>query len=468
MNQPYRNPICIWIAALVAVFATADLHAADPPRKPNFIVILIDDMGWGDLGYAGSDFYETPNIDRLAKEGLIFTQGYSSCPVCSPTRASLMTGKYPARLHLTDWLPGRKDMPNQKLARPPILQHLPLEEVTIAEMLKPAGYTSASVGKWHLGNMGFLPTDQGFDKNVGGTQTGSPPGGYFKFKTPTLSAADDKEYLTDRLTDEALQFIDDNRAKPFFLYLPHYTVHIPLQAKEELIERYRKKAPGKKHSNPVYAAMIHSLDEGVGRIMKKLDDLKLTDDTVIVFTSDNGGLSVLEGKNTPATNNAPLRTGKGYLYEGGIRVPWIVRCPKRIHLGSTDYPIITADLFPTIRDLASIKADPKHVCDGVSLKPILDFVDNPKREALYWHYPHYSNQGGKPGGAVRAGNWKLIEFYEDERVELYNLKEDPGEKNDLAAKEVETAKRLKKMLADWRQSVDAQRMTPNPNYVPKK
>ena len=451
------------VTLATAIHSTTNLQSAEP-RKPNFIVILIDDMGWGDLGCTGSDFYETPNIDRLATEGLRFTNGYSACPVCSPTRAALMTGKYPARLHLTDWLPGRKDMPNQKLARPPIHQHLPLEEVTIAEMLKPVGYVSASIGKWHLGGDGFLPTDQGFDKNVGGTQTGSPPAGYFKFKTPTLSAADDKEYLTDRLTDEALKFIDDNKARPFFLYLPHYTVHIPLQAKEELIERYRKKKPGAKHSNAVYAAMIHSLDEGVGRILKKLHDFKLTNDTLIVFTSDNGGLSVLEGKNTPATSNAPLRTGKGYLYEGGIRVPWLFRWPGRIKPGTCEVPIITTDLVPTIQEIAGVKPDPKSVCDGVSLLSLLESKGEPKREALYWHYPHYSNQGGKPGAAVRAGDWKLIEFYEDNRVELYNLKNDVSEKNDLSITEPERAKRLRIILQDWRKSVDAQMPTPNPNY----
>ncbi len=462
----FASPKCLAGLLLAATLFTGDPRGmlAAEPRQPNIIVILIDDMGWGDLGCTGSDFYEAPNIDCLAKEGLRFTNGYAACPVCSPTRAALMTGKYPARLHLTDWLPGRKDMPNQKLARPPIHQHLPLEEVTIAEMLKPAGYVSASIGKWHLGGDGFLPTDQGFDKNVGGTQTGSPPSGYFKFKTPTLSAADDKEYLTDRLTDEALKFIDDNKAKPFFLYLPHYTVHIPLQAKEELIERYRKKTPGKKHSNAIYAAMIHSLDEGVGRILKKLDDLKLTNDTLVVFTSDNGGLSVQEGKNTPATSNAPLRAGKGYLYEGGIRVPWIFRWPGRIKAGTCATPIITTDLFPTIQEIAGLKPDPKSVCDGVSLLSLLDGKGEPKREALYWHYPHYSNQGGKPGGAIRAGDWKVIEFYEDERIELYNLKDDLSEKNDLAMKEPERVKQLKTMLHDWRKSVDAQMMIPNPNY----
>lgn len=440
--------------------------AAD--KVPNIIVILIDDMGWTDLGCQGSDFYLTPNIDRLAKEGLRFTNGYSACPVCSPTRAALMTGKTPARLHLTDWLPGRKDMPSQKLARPTILQQLPLEEVTIAEALKPAGYTSASIGKWHLGGNGFLPTDQGFDKNVGGTATGSPPSGYFNFKTPTLSAADAKEYLTDRLTDEALHFIDDNKEKPFFLYLPHYTVHIPLQAKEELIQKYKAMKPGVNHQNAIYAAMIHSLDEGVGRLLKQLDDLKLSDNTLVIFTSDNGGLSVMEGKNTPATSNAPLRTGKGYLYEGGIRVPWIFRWPARIKPGVSDVPIITTDLFPTLLEIAGRMPPADYPGDGVSLLPMLERKRDLKPRALFWHYPHYSNQGGKPGGAIRSGNDKLIQFYEDMHLELYDLAKDQSEKSDLAVKDPVKTAELQKLLADWRKKVDAQMPTPNPMHEPKK
>jgi arylsulfatase A len=452
------------VAIVVALIVASKASPVPAPRPPNIVVILIDDMGWTDLGCQGSDFYRTPNIDKLAKQGLRFTNGYAACPVCSPTRAALMTGKNPARLHLTDWLPGRKDMPSQKLARPVILQHLPLEETTIAEALKSAGYVSASIGKWHLGGEGFLPTDQGFDKNVGGTSTGSPPMGYFKFKTPTLSAADDKEYLTDRLTDEALKFIDASKDKPFFLYLPHYTVHIPLQAKAALVEKYQALPPGKNHQNAIYAAMIESLDDGVGRVMKKLAELKLDDNTFVVFTSDNGGLSVKEGKNTPSTSNAPLREGKGYLYEGGIRVPFIVRWPGHIRPGVNVMPIVTTDLFPTLCAVAGVKLDPKTPCDGRNMLPLMLGFSVAPREPIYWHYPHYSNQGGKPGAAVRDGSFKLIEFYEDMHVELYDLGKDIDEKEDLAQKELERAKRLTKLLHDWRQEVDAQMPTPNPMY----
>ena len=468
MPAPRLIALLLIPALALTVFAPTAVAAADAPRKPNVIIILADDLGWADLGCYGSTYHETPNLDRLAKQGLRFTNAYAACPVCSPTRASILTGKYPARLHLTDWLPGRKDFPNQKLARPVIRQQLPLEEVTLAEALKPAGYVCASVGKWHLGGNGFLPTDQGFDKNVGGTQTGSPPGGYFKFKTPTMTAADDKEYLTDRLTDEALKFIEANKDRPFFLYLPHYAVHIPLQAKAALVERYRaKRKRGLTHDNPIYAAMLHSLDEGVGRVLGKLDELKLADDTLVVFTSDNGGLSVKEGPNTPATSNAPLRAGKGYLYEGGVREPFIVRWPGHIKPDTCDLPVISTDLFPTVLDVAGVKPDPKVPCDGVSLLPFLTGPGEPKRAALYWHYPHYSNQGGRPGGAVRAGRFKLIEHYEDDRVELFDLSADPGEKKDLAAADPETAKRLRKMLHDWRKEVNAQMPTPNPAYDPK-
>ena len=291
--------------------------AAEAPR-PNIVLIVIDDLGWADLGCSGSTFYETPNIDRLARRGVRFTDAYAACPVCSPSRAALMTGKSPARLHLTDWLPGRGDRPSQKLLRPSIRRELPLAEVTLAEALKPAGYATASVGKWHLGGPGFWPEQQGFDLNVGGTQTGSPPGGYFRFRTPNLAARSDEDYLTDRLTDEAVDFIGRHKGSPFFLYLAHYAVHIPLQAKSETLSKFEGKPAGDSlQDNPIYAAMIRSVDDGVGKVLRALEVLKIADQTVVIFTSDNGGLSVKEGPNTPATSNAPLRAGKGYLLRGG-------------------------------------------------------------------------------------------------------------------------------------------------------
>jgi arylsulfatase A-like enzyme len=381
-----------------------------------------------------------------------------------------MTGKYPARLHLTDWLPGRSDRPSQKLLRPPIRQELPLEEITLAEALKPVGYATASLGKWHLGGKQFYPERQGFDINIGGTETGSPPGGYFRFHTPNLKARSDQEYLTDRLTEEAVRFLQEHRDQPFFLYLAHYAVHIPLQAKPETEAKYREKPKRESpQENPIYAAMIQSVDEGVGKVLQTLDDLKLADRTVVIFTSDNGGLSVREGPNTPATSNAPLKTGKGYLYEGGIRVPLIVALPGVIRPGTTcDVPVCGQDLYPTILAMAGVSPAPTQEIDGESLMPLLRGNGALRRDALYWHYPHYSNQGGKPGGAIREGNLKLIEWYEDGKVELYDVKRDIGEQHDLAADCPEQAARFRNQLARWRESVGAPMPTPNPNYDPTK
>jgi arylsulfatase A len=386
---------------LLALTLTGHTAAAEPVEsaRPNFVFILIDDMGWKDIGCNGSTFFETPNIDRLAAQGMRFTDAYAACPVCSPTRASILTGKYPARLHLTDWLPGRTDRPSQKLLRPKFQQFLPLEEVTLARALKPLGYVSASIGKWHLGGADYFPEKHGFDINIGGSDRGSPPS-YFapyrnrSFGIPKLEEAPKGEYLTDRLTHEAEQFIEANHHRPFFLYLAHYAVHIPLEAKQDIIAKYQAKArPGDSQNNPIYAAMVASVDASVGRLMKKLDDLRLSDRTVVFFTSDNGGLSVKEGPNTPSTSNAPLRAGKGYLYEGGIREPLIIRWPGPVKPGSTcSVPVSSVDYFPTILSLADGQADRQQVVDGKSLVPLLRQTGAFHREALFWHYPHYSNQ----------------------------------------------------------------------------
>ncbi len=455
------------VSLLILLGSTGSVSAApaDPPR-PNIIVIVADDLGWADLGCYGSTFHETPNLDALARRGVRFANGYAACPVCSPSRAAILTGKYPARLHLTDWLPGRPDRPDQKLRRPPIRQQLPLEEITLAEALKPAGYAAASVGKWHLGGPPFWPEHQGFDINIGGTETGSPPGGYFRFKTLSLRARDDAEYLTDRLTDEAIVFIERNRARPFFLYLAHYAVHIPLQARTELLARYRAKpADGSPQHNPIYAAMIESLDDGIGRLVRKLEELGIDERTVVIFTSDNGGLSVKEGPDTPATSNSPLRAGKGYLYEGGIRVPLMVAWPGVIRPGSIcEVPVSGQDLYPTIREIAGVAPNPGQVVDGESLVPLLRGTGTSRRDSLFWHYPHYSNQGGKPGGAIRQGHLKLIEWYEDGRTELFYLAADPGERTDLASERPADVGRLRDRLARWRESVAAQMPSPNPQY----
>lgn len=299
-------------------------------RPPNIVVVLIDDYGWADTGSYGSTYHRTPNLDALAARGMRFTDAYAAAPVCSPTRAALMTGKHPARLHLTDWLPGRRDLPAQKLARPNISHELPLAETTLAEALKSAGYATAHIGKWHLGGAGFGPENQGFDLNIAGDHTGTPLSYFAPYQNngrvmPGLETAPQGEYLPDRLTAEAERFIERNREKPFFLYFSHYSVHIPMKAKAELIAKYRSlPRPERGQNNPVYAAMIESVDESVGRLTRKLEQLGISDNTLFIFTSDNGGLATPEGPDTPATDNSPLRAGKGYLYEGGIRVPLIV------------------------------------------------------------------------------------------------------------------------------------------------
>lgn len=459
------------IILTVTLILTIGVSSGAESRQPNVVLILTDDLGWGDLGCYGSDFYRTPNLDRLAAQGVRFTGAYAAAPVCSPSRASLLTGKSPARLHLTDWLPGRADRSDQKMARPVIHQQLPLEEETLAKLLKKAGYTTAHVGKWHLGGEGFGPKEQGFDVNNAGDQTGTPRSYFHPFKNndgamPGLESGASGEYLTDRLTREAEGFIEENKTKPFFLFLSHYAVHIPLRAREEMIAKYRAAHPGQKHTNAIYAAMIESVDESVGRIMRKLEALKLAEDTLVIFTSDNGGLSVREGANTPATSNAPLRAGKGYLYEGGIRVPLIVRWPGKAQSGLVRHdPVVGTDLFPTILAAAGIAVPEAGKQDGVDLSPVLTRQGMLSREMIAWHYPHYSNQGGKPGGAMREGNLKLIESYENGYLELYDLSDDVEEIQNIAGKFPDKANALQKKLETWRRSVDAQAMTLNPDYV---
>jgi arylsulfatase A-like enzyme len=450
------------LAALITLFAP--VHAAETPRL-NVVVILVDDLGWTDVGCFGSDLYETPNIDRLAKDGMRFTNGYSACTVCSPTRAALMTGKYPARLHITDWIPGHKK-PTAKLAVPDWTMYLPRTEVTIARALKDAGYATCHVGKWHLGNetQGY-PDKHGFDENHGGTEKGQPPSYFSPYKIPTLPDGPKGEFLTDREGDEAARFIKAHKDKPFFLYLAHHGVHTPLEAKKELVEAFEKKIkPGMRHKNATYAAMIASVDEALGKVRKALDDAGVTDRTVIVWTSDNGGLK------PRSTDNTPLRAGKGSVYEGGVRVPYIVYWPGVTPAGSVcAEPIITMDLYPTILQITGVKGDAKHNAkvDGVSLVPLLrDPKSHLKRDTIFWHYPHYHPGGATPYGAIRAGDWKLIEFYEDDHVELYNLKDDVGEKKDLAKKELDRVVEMRKRLAVWRLDIGAQMPSTNPNYKP--
>jgi arylsulfatase A-like enzyme len=451
-------------------------------KGPNFLFILVDDLGWKDLGCTGSTFYETPHLDRFAASSMQFTNGYASCPVCSPTRASIMTGKYPARLGITDWIPGRR--PNKrKLLGPPIHNQLPLNEVTIAERLGAAGYKTFFAGKWHLGGEGYFPEDQGFDINKGGHHKGSPPGGYYSpYKNPKLSNGPEGEYLTDRLTDESIRFLEENRRNPFLLFLSFYTVHTPIQACKRHVDRFKKKAnalPGiegpaqtaegegftkMRQDNPAYASMVHAMDENVGRLLGKLEEPELEDNTVVIFTSDNGGLSTLFKRGYP-TSNQPLRAGKGWCYEGGIRVPLIVRAPGVTKPGSVCHvPVTSTDFHPTMLELASLELKRGQHPDGCSLVSLLQGSGTLDRNAIYWHYPHYHGSAWNPGAAVRAGDWKLIEFYEEKRIELYNLEKDAGERNDLAAKYPRKKAELLEMLHEWQIKVGAKMPRPNPDF----
>lgn len=449
-------------ALVLALFVTALVATTQAAARPNFIVILVDDLGWTDLSSQGSTFYETPHMDRLAREGMRFTQAYSACTVCSPTRASLLTGKYPARLRVTDWIKGHV-RPHAKLRVPDWTMHLPLEERTLAEALRDAGYATASIGKWHLGGPEFYPEHHGFDVNIGGNDRGQPPSYFSPYNIPTLADGPKDEFLSDRLTEETLKFIARNRTRPFFIYLPHYAVHTPLMGKPEVVAKYKAKAdPRHPHQNARYAALVESVDDSVGRILAQLDALDLAENTVIFFTSDNGGL-VLNN----VTSNHPLRAGKGSVYEGGVRVPLFVKWPGVTKAGSVcDTPVITPDFYPTMLEMAGLKPARRQVVDGRSLVPLLRQRGAFRRDAVYWHYPHYHPGGATPYSAVRAGDWKLIEFFEDNRVELYHLRDDIGEANDLAATQPRKAEALRQQLHAWRKSVGAQLPTPNPDFDP--
>jgi arylsulfatase A-like enzyme len=420
----------------------------------------VDDLGWTDLSCQGSKFYETPNIDRLASEGMHFTQAYSACTVCSPTRASLMTGKYPARLHITDWIKGHV-RPHAKLKVPDWTMHLPLEERTIAEAFKDAGYATASIGKWHLGGPEFYPDKQGFGLSLGGSDKGQPPSYFSPYGIPTLADGPKGEFLSDRLTDEALKFIEQNQARPFLIYLPHFAVHTPLMGKTNVIAKYAAKAdPKHPQHNATYAALVESVDDSVGRILRGLDELELAENTVVFLTSDNGGLVLND-----VTSNLPLRTGKGSAYEGGVRVPLIVKWPGVTQPGSfCDTPVITPDYYPTMLDMAKLKPAKPQSVDGASIVPLLQQAGKFRRDTIYWHYPHYHPGGATPYGAIREGDWKLIEFFEDNHVELYNLRDEIGEQSDFAAKLPDKAKQLRAKLHTWRAKVGAQMPTPNPDF----
>jgi len=466
--------------------------------KPNIVFILIDDMGWRDLSCYGSSFYETPHIDRLAAEGVRFTDAYAAAPTCSPTRASIMTGKYPTRVGVSSHIDhtGSNHPLKGRLVEPSYFRELPLTETSLARALRQNGYSTWHVGKWHLGGRRCYPEHHGFDVNIGGCELGMPrPGGYFSpWGIPTLDEKDVPEgtYLTDHLTDRAIELIRESRSsdKPFFLNMWYYSVHIPIEAKEEKIAKYREKAkrlgldrkdpfvhggsfPAENNkkkrlkrrtfqSDPEYAAMIESLDENIGRLMDCLREQQLEEDTLVVFTSDNGGLATSEGS---PTCNSPLAEGKGWKYEGGVREPLIVKWPGHAPAGrATGEPVTSPDFYPTLLDAAGLPPLPEQHRDGESFLALLEGGSWKREQPLFWHFPHYGNQGDSPGCAVRDGNWKLIEFFEDGHVELYNLAEDEGEDHDLAGRYPEKTAELQNRIHEWEQEVIARRPAPNPDY----
>ncbi len=429
---------------------------ASGKRFPNIVFILIDDMGWMDSGCQGSEYYETPNIDRLASEGARFTDAYAACTVCSPTRASILTGKHPARLHLTDFISGHIH-PWARLRAPDWTQYLSHEETTFATVLNSAGYNTFFVGKWHLGEAAYYPEKHGFDVNIGGCHRGMPPTYFSPYGIETLGDGPEGEYLTDRLTDEALMLMERSRHRPFLLYLSHYAVHIPLEARSRLIEKY---AAREKHGqiSETYAAMVESTDESVGRVLDKLDELGIAEETVVISFSDNGGY-------TKATSNAPLRHGKGSAYEGGHRVPLIVRWPGGMDSGTVcSVPVMSTDFYPTLLEACGLSPMPGQHRDGLSLMPLLNGSGSIRREALFWHYPHY--HFSTPYAAVRKGDYKLIEYFESGRTELYDLSNDLGERFDLSVKETDKVEELRTDLHSWQNDAGAQMPAPNPDFDP--
>lgn len=455
----------------LAVFGALG-QAADEAPRPNIVLILADDLGYMDIGANNPEtFYETPVIDGLAAAGMRFTQGYSACCVCSPTRASIMTGKYPPRVQITDYIGGSRA---QKLKPAPYSNHLSLLETTLAERLKSEGYATFFAGKWHLGDGEFQPNAHGFGPEL-------KIDGRSQFYFPLDAAADpvNDPKNSDRIAAAAEAFIAANKDRPFFAYLPFQAVHTAIQAKQELVEKWLKKRelalPDKfirdsgrevrqVQNHPIYAAMLEQMDSAIGRVVAALDQHGLSGRTIVVFTSDNGGLSTSEG--TP-TSNVPLRCGKGWPYEGGVRTPWIILAPGVTRPGDIcDTPVITTDLYPTLLELAGLKLAPDQHRDGISLAPVLRGEKLDRRAPLFWHYPHYGNQGGAPHGAIRDGDWKLIEWYEDGRLELYHLTADVGEQINLAAREPDRTRAMHARLAAWRKEVGAIMPTPNPDFDP--
>ncbi len=527
MTRKYHWKKQAMILVLMAAFCQLlHLSAYSQEKKMNIIFFLVDDLGWSDVqcNNPGS-FYETPNVNQLASEGMRFTNAYAACHVCSPSRASILTGKYPARLELTDWLPGRKDYPFQALKNVTINQHLPFQEKTLAETFKENGYRTAIIGKWHLGEDTSSPLQHGFDYRATEWNKGWPLTYYSPFKLKGLEGPE-REYLTDRLTNEAINYIEQNKDAPFFLYLSHFTVHDPIEGRKDLVEKYQqkqqeqqqgsgpafileanpdtaspysraaldallrdKKYAGysilpdrmvkiKQHQDNVqFAAMVESMDESLGRIMAKIKSAGLEENTIIVFVSDNGGMSAANFARpnkqiAPAnldkefsTSNLPLRGAKGWFYEGGIRVPMIIRWPGHNGAGiSSDVPVIGTDFYPTLLKMAGLKSQPAQHKDGVDLSPLFK-GKKLNRKALYWHFPHYSNHGMQsPGAVIREGRYKLLEYFEKGTVQLFDLEKDPGEQQDIAAQMPAKVKKMKRKLHRWQKKVGAAMMPVNPEY----
>jgi len=479
-----------WLVAYQGQAQGLRTPTSDPP---NIVLVLADDLGWADLGCYGADLHETPHLDQLAAQSVRFTQAYAMS-VCSPTRAMLLTGRHAARLGITVWIEASlRESSNRPLRDGKSRHDLPHSETTLASRLRDAGYLTALVGKWHLGDASHFPETHGFDINVGGHHWGAPHTYWWPYRgsgrfadeyryVPHLDYGQPGEYLTDRLTDEAIRVIDhaQKQSKPFFLYLAHYAPHTPIEAKPDDVAYFAKKVtPELNHQNPVYAGMIKSIDESVGRVINHLRDLNLDQQTIIIFTSDNGGFVGSDRYSSvpgPVTNNHPLRSGKGSLYEGGTRVPLMVHWPKLTPRdGATcEQPVSLADLYPTllgaagVKHLSSAETDDSLVYDGRDLTDILKQPDATlDRDTLFFHYPHYYATT-TPASAIRQGDWKLIEFFEDGRIELFNLADDPGEQNDLADQQTEVAQQLRSRLAAWRVEVRASLPEANPDYLPPK
>ena len=475
-NRTCTRRQAIQAGALLGLGPLAQRLLPQSPSKPNVVFVLADDLGWSDTGTFGSDLVQTPNLDRFNRSGVKFTRAYSAASVCSPTRASFLTGKYPARLHMTTWYESAEAPPKNRKLMPPIaVADLPLSEKTIAELMHDAGYVTAHVGKWHLGSAGFYPENQGFDVNIGGTFWGAPQTHFYPYRgtryyggearyVPCLEFGKPGEYLADRLTDEALKVMTTVKDRPLYLNLWYHSVHTPVEAPAQLVKEYRGKIhSGLHHTNATYAAMVKNLDDNIGGVLDHIDSLGLAGNTIVIFASDNGGyIGKFQGERV--TDNYPLRSGKGSLYEGGIRIPLIIRWPGTGSAGATcDEPVISNDYYPTLVDICGLHGAPE-LPDARSVALL---IKNPAshidRDDLYFHYPHYYDTT-TPVSAILSRDWKLLEYFEDGHCELYNLANDGMEQHNMATANPSKVSELRGRLRRWRESVKAQMPSLNPNY----